>query len=141
MLSAEERLEQLEKLFVELEYLSETIPVIVEGSRDVAALKRMGIVKNVIALHKGIPVFSFCENLSRESSAAIVLTDWDRRGGMLARMLRDGLKANGVEVNDYIRKRIVMLSKKEIKDIESLPTFIERLRSMDAGRARQKRNG
>ena len=129
MLSAEERLEQLERLFVELEDLSETTPVIVEGSRDVAALKRMGIVKNVTALHKGVSVFSFCENLSRESSAAIVLTDWDRRGGMLARMLRDGLKANGVEVNDYIRKRIVMLSKKEIKDIESLPKFIERLRA------------
>ncbi len=130
MLSAEERLEKLEKLFVELEELSEKTPVIVEGARDVAALKRMGITNNVIAPHKGGSIFSFCEDLSRRSSAAVVLTDWDRRGGMLARMLRDGLKANGVEVNDYIRTRIVILSKKEIKDIESLPTFIERLRSI-----------
>jgi dTMP kinase len=130
VLSAEERLEQLEKLFEELEELSDHTPVIVEGARDVAALKRMGITKNVVALHKGVSIFSFCEDLSRRSSAAVVLTDWDRRGGMLARMLRNGLKANGVEVNDYIRTRIVILSKKEIKDIESLPTFIERLRSM-----------
>lgn len=130
MLSAEERLEQLEKLFEELEELTEDTPVIVEGARDVAALKRMGIKKNVIALHKGVSIFSFCEDLSRRSSAAVILTDWDRRGGMLARMLRNGLKANGVVVNDYIRTRIVILSKKEIKDIESLPTFIERLRSM-----------
>jgi len=141
VLSAEERLEELEKLFEELEELSETTPVIVEGARDVAALKRMGITKNVIALHKGVSIFSFCEDLSRRSSVAIVLTDWDRRGGMLARMLRDGLKANGVETNDYIRTRIVILSKKEIKDIESMPTFIERLGSMDSGRARHKNIG
>jgi len=123
-------LEQLEKLFQELEDLADRSPVIVEGARDVAALKKMGIKKNVMPLNKGVSVFSFCENLSRTEKEAVILTDWDRRGGRLARMLKDGLEANGVRANDRIRTQIVILSKKEVKDIESMPTFIERLRAM-----------
>lgn len=123
-------MEQLEKLFQELEDLADRSPVIVEGARDVAALKKMGIKKNVMPLNKGVSVFSFCENLSRTEKEAVILTDWDRRGGRLARMLKDGLEANGVRANDRIRTQIVILSKKEVKDIESMPTFIERLRAM-----------
>ena len=98
--------------------------------RDVAALKKMGITKNVMPLNKGKSVFSFCEDLSKRTNAAIVLTDWDRRGGQLARMLKEGLEANGVRVNNRVRTQIVILSKKEVKDMESMPTFIERLKAM-----------
>jgi hypothetical protein len=48
-------------------------------------------------------------------------------------MLREGLEANGVRVNDRIRTQIVILSKKEVKDIESLPTFIARLKATPRG--------
>jgi len=44
-------------------------------------------------------------------------------------MLKDAFAANDVSVNDGFRTQIVILSKKEIKDIESLPKFIERLRA------------
>lgn len=120
----------MEKVLEELEDLAVDTPIIVEGLRDVKALGRMGITKNVVPLNKGESVFVFCENLSKKAKAAVVLTDWDRRGGMLARMLKDGLAANGVRANDRIRTQIVILSKKEVKDIESMPTFIERLRRM-----------
>lgn len=93
------------------------------------ALKSLGITANVTSMNKGVSIFSLAESLSREHRQVIVLTDWDRRGGQLARMLKDALGANGVSVNDEFRARIVILSKKEIKDIESLPGFIERLRA------------
>ncbi len=128
MLTAEERLEQLEKVFEELEDASSRVPIIVEGLRDVRALKLLGVEKNVVALHKGSSVFSLCEAIGRQSKEAIILTDWDRKGGQLARMLRDGLHANGVEANEYFRTQIVLLSKKEVKDMEGMPGFIERLR-------------
>jgi 5S rRNA maturation endonuclease (ribonuclease M5) len=96
----------------------------------VAALRRLGITKNVMPLNKGKSVFSFCEDLSKEAKGAVILTDWDRRGGQLARMLKEGLKANGVKVNDRVRTQIVILSKKEVKDMESMPTFIDRLKAM-----------
>ena len=143
MLTQEERLEQIEKVLQELEDLSDTAPIIVEGLRDVNALKRLGITKNVHPLNKGKSIFGFCEDLSRRTKTAVILTDWDRRGGQLARMLRDGLAANGVHVNDKIRTQIAILSKKEVKDIESMPTFIGRLRTSPRGivdiRVRAKR--
>jgi len=130
VLTPEERLEELEKVFENLEEDSESTPIIVEGAQDVAALKRLGIHRNVMAVNRGISIFSFAEMVSRRFDDAIVLTDWDRRGGQLARMLREALQANGVSVNDRYRTQIVILSKKEVKDIQSLPRFVERLRNV-----------
>ena len=121
-------MEQIEKVLSQLQDLSETTPIIVEGLRDIAALKRMGITRNVISLGKGDSIFNFSENLSRTTRRAIILTDWDRKGGQLARMLREALMANGVIANDNIRAKLGILSKKEVKDVESMPAFVERLR-------------
>jgi dTMP kinase len=128
VLSAEERLEQLEKVVDGLEDASADTPIIVEGKRDVLALRMLGITNNVVSMNKGVSIFSLAESMARAHRQVIVLTDWDRRGGQLARMLKDAFAANGVSVNDEFRTSIVILSKKEIKDIESLPRFMERLR-------------
>lgn len=111
----------------ELEDLSQSTPIIVEGKKDVEALKRLGITKNVHHLNRGESVFNFCEDLSRRTRSLIILTDWDRKGGMLARMLKEACRANEVEANLEIRAKLVILSKKEVKDIESMPTFMGRL--------------
>jgi len=129
MLSPEERLDLLDKVLDELRELSESVPVIVEGRRDVQALRRLGITRNVRALHEGSSIMTFCESIAREHARAVILTDWDKRGGRLARNLKDGLEANGVSTVGKIRTQIVILSKKEVKDVEGLPTFIERLRA------------
>jgi len=139
LLTPEERLEQLEKVFEDLEDVSADVPVIVEGLRDVKALKRLGITKNVIALNRGVSVSTFSEEISKRHRKAVVLTDWDRRGGQLARMLKEALMANDVEVIDRIRIQVVILSKKEVKDIESMPTFIERLKARDASQRMRAR--
>jgi dTMP kinase len=136
MLSPEERLEQLEKVLDEMRRLSERTPIIVEGKRDVDALRRLGIVRNVSAMNKGESVIVFCENLARKFREAAIMTDWDRRGGQLGRKLKTALEANGVKVNADLRTQIVILSKKEIKDIEGLPAFIDRLRTNSSGRIR-----
>ena len=128
MLTPKERLEELEEVLEELEELSEGTTIVVEGSKDVEALKRLGITKNVRHLNQGESVFNFCEGLSRNSRKLIILTDWDRKGGMLARMLKDACDANEVLADIDIRAKLVILSKKEVKDIEGLPAFIERLR-------------
>jgi 5S rRNA maturation endonuclease (ribonuclease M5) len=128
VLTPAERLEELEDVLAVLEELSDTTPIVVEGTKDVEALKLLGITKNVRHLNRGESVFNFCEDLSRRSRTLIILTDWDRKGGMLARMLKEACHANEIEADLGIRTKLVILSKKEAKDIESLPTFIERLR-------------
>lgn len=138
MLTPTERLEELENVLAELEHLSETSPIVVEGTKDVDALKRLGITKNVRHLNRGESVFNFCEGLSRRSRTLVILTDWDRKGGMLARMLKEACHANEIEADLRVRTKLVILSKKEVKDIESLPTFIERLRSLASGQPRRK---
>ena len=114
----------------EIEHRSESTPIVVEGIKDVEALKRLGIRRNVVSLGKGLTVFAFCERLSRRSKTVIVLTDWDRKGGKLARMMKDALEANGAKPDMDLRAKLVVLSKKDIKDIESLPRYLERLKTM-----------
>jgi len=103
--------------------------VVVEGIKDVEALKRLGVSKNVTSMGKGRSIFTFCEDLAKRHKKVVILTDWDRKGGKLARALKEAFGANGVKVVEDIRTKLVILSKKEVKDIESLPTFIENLKA------------
>ena len=130
MMSPQERLEHLLKVLEELETLSEEMPIIVEGMRDIDALKSLGISNNVVSLSKGMSIFAFCERLAREWDAVLILTDWDRKGGRLARKLREALMANGAKPVETVRTQLAFLAKKDIKDIESLPTFVRRLRTL-----------
>jgi len=138
MMSAEERLERLEKLVDELLDRSRDTPIIVEGLRDVAALKKLGVTKNVVPLNKGASVIAFSEDIAKKSSRAVILTDWDRKGGHLARLLMDALTGTDVKVDTDIRAKIVMLSKKEIRDIESLPSLLSRLRRMQLSKSGER---
>ena len=128
MMSPEERLDQILRVLEELEALSEEMPVIVEGLRDVEALQLLGVKKNIVSLSKGMSIFAFCESLSKEWNSVLILTDWDRKGGRLARKLREALMANGAKPVETVRTRLAYLVKKEVKDIESLPTYLRRLR-------------
>lgn len=130
MLSPKERLEKIMDILEELEEASTRSPIIVEGIRDVEALRRLGIERNVTSLSKGISLFAFCERLSMSWDEVVLLTDWDRKGGRIARKLKDALDANGARAVEDLRARLAILVKKEVKDVEGLPTYIERLRNL-----------
>lgn len=126
----EERLEELNKLIQDLIRLNVEMPVIVEGRKDERSLRAVGLTGTVLRLNKGISIFRTCENISKEHDKVILLTDWDRRGGQLSRMLREGLEANGVRYDENIRAKLAMLTKKDIKDVESLYKHMERLEEL-----------
>ncbi|UCE91565.1 MAG: toprim domain-containing protein [Methanobacteriota archaeon] len=134
MITPKDRLESIIEVIEELEECSRDCPIVVEGIRDVEALKQLGIVKNVTSLSKGISLFAFCEELSRDWDRVILLTDWDRKGGRIARRLKDAFEANGARAVEDFRARLAALTKKEVKDVESLPTYIRRLRSLTGTR-------
>jgi 5S rRNA maturation endonuclease (ribonuclease M5) len=129
MLSPSERLEKILKVMDDIEELSQDMPVIVEGRRDAEALRLLGIRSNVVTLSRGVSLLTFCETISRRWSSVVILTDWDRKGGQLARRLKEAFVSNGTKVNDTVRMELVILAKKEVKDIESLPSFVTRLRA------------
>jgi len=129
-LRPEERLEEVQKLIAELIRLSSELPIIVEGRKDERALRELGVEGIIIRLNVGDSVFKTCEGLSRTYRKVILLTDWDRRGGHLAKLMREGLEANGVQYDDGIRAKLAILTKKDIKDVESLSRHLARLKNM-----------
>lgn len=124
MRDPQETLEELELLFAELRERPESSVILVEGRKDRAALACLGIGGEIMQVQDARGIFGVAEQLARNRQEAVVLTDWDRKGGRLAELLRNALKANGVRYDDTVRARLSMLGKKEIKDIESLPAFM-----------------
>jgi 5S rRNA maturation endonuclease (ribonuclease M5) len=123
-----ERLEMLEELVLKLQALADTGAIIVvEGRRDVESLRSLGI-RGEIKLSSQQPLLDFTEQLSRSGKDIVLLTDWDRKGGMVARKIIDYLQAFGIMPNTDIRARIGFLVKKRIKDIESLSKYMGKLR-------------
>ncbi len=123
-----ERLEMLEELIQELQVLSDMgAIIIVEGRKDVESLRSLGI-KGDIKLSSQQPLIDITEQLSRCGKDIVILTDWDRKGGMVARKIIDYLQAYGIIPNTDIRGRIGFLVKKRIKDIESLSKYMGKLR-------------
>lgn len=123
----EESLEDILSLIEELAS-QPNVPIIVEGRKDVKALDKLGVSGNIIVLNDGLSIIDTCTRLSEKYEKAIILMDWDRKGGQLARQLMDALEANDMKYDTDIRARISRLSKKEIKDIESLPKYLARLK-------------
>lgn len=124
------REDQAEELIIVIARLKEEgsrYPMVVEGRKDERALRAMGIAGTVLRLDSGSSIFNFCERLRGEYDRVIILTDWDRKGGRLARALREGLTANGIAYDDELRKQIAFLVRKEVKDVEGLPKLLSKL--------------
>ena len=122
------RLERIEELLSELsEYSERGAIIIVEGKRDVISLKRLKIEGN-FELATRHPLFNFTEKIAQLGSEVVILTDWDRRGDMLAAKLSGYFQNFGLKPELEIRNKLRLISQKEIKDVESLYTYVSKLR-------------
>ena len=123
-----ERLESIEEIILELQELAQSGAIIVvEGRRDVESLRSLGI-SGEIRLACQHPLLKFAEQLSESGKEIVLLTDWDKKGGIVARKILNYLTSYGVAPNTEIRSRIGILVRKRIKDIESLNNYVTRLR-------------
>ncbi len=123
-----ERLERLEMVISELQTLAESGAIIVvEGRKDAESLHLLGI-KGEIKFASHQPLLEFTEFLSKSGKEIILLTDWDKKGGIVARKIIRYLLDYGIMPNTDIRSRVRTLTKKRIKDIESLNNYVNKLR-------------
>ncbi len=122
--------EDLERVLDDLIEKNRRAPIIVEGEYDRRALAALGVLGDIRVLNRGNSVLALCESIARTHREAIILTDWDVRGGRIARHLRDALTANGVRFDDELRARLAILCRKDIKDVESLHRFAERVAAL-----------
>lgn len=124
-----ERLERIDEIILELRTLSDSGAIIVvEGRRDADSLRSLGISGD-IRLACSRPLLEFTEQLSKSGKEIVLLTDWDKKGGITARKIINHLLTYGIMPNTDLRSRIGSLVKKRIKDIESLNKYVNKLRN------------
>lgn len=122
-----ERLELIDAVLDDLDsQLSDSI-LLIEGIKDRRALEPLiGEFDCFMVQREGGPLRA-AEHVSEQGKKAIILTDWDNKGELLAYELESQLKALCVPFDSHIRKRLADLCRKDIKDIESLNTMYGRL--------------
>lgn len=123
-----ERLEALEALLLRLGEAAESSILLVEGSKDVDALRSVGIDGEFYCVQSGGGPLRAAEHVWRAGRPAVILTDWDRRGGSLADDLRRDLESLCVPYDDGIRRELAVLCRQYSKDVESLASVLALLR-------------
>jgi len=126
-LNDEERLNEITEVLEELKELSRDHVLLIEGLKDKRALSSIGIGGDIFMIQSEGGPIKAAEYASEHGGKAVILTDWDRKGGMIAGELEDQLHSLGVGYDASIRAKLSFLCKKYIKDIESLDTLLERL--------------
>lgn len=130
-----ERLEAIEGLLDELSSLSATHIILVEGLKDVASLRGVGVEGEFFCVQSGGGPVKAAEHVWHSGRQAIIMTDWDRRGGTLARALRKNLSSLDVRYDDRIRVELAVLCRPYVKDVESVNTVVRLLRESAGVRA------
>lgn len=113
-----------------LEASGQGTAIIVEGMRDMRALRALGISGPVILASRR-PALELAEDAARRYKEIIVLTDWDQKGDEMAGMIDQHLRSAGIRADLDIRSRLKKLVRKEIKDVESLSRYVERMRELN----------
>lgn len=121
-----EKLEGLEDVLDEIKEEDEEVPIIVEGRKDVQALEKLGFERDIIRIKKNDTIFHIVENLREKYDKVIILTDWDSTGRKLSGRVKKACQANIIDCDLEYRREIIKYVKKEIKDVESIPSFIKR---------------
>jgi len=127
-------MEETQRIIDELRTQSEAgVPIIVEGRRDEAALRRLGVTGKVHCLKaRGESRHEFLDRLDG-TKEAIVLTDFDREGKELETWLYKELSQRGVKSDLKIWIRMRSLARSEVRSVEELPSFIRALESRARG--------
>lgn len=124
--------ERLEGVLAALERLSELAEdhiILVEGLKDVDALRKVGVDGDFYCVQSSGGPLKAAEHVWRSGRPAVIMTDWDRRGGSLAEALRENLSSLGAGYDDTVRRDLAVLCRPYSKDVESLDSVVALLES------------
>jgi 5S rRNA maturation endonuclease (ribonuclease M5) len=130
-LNDEERLERIEEVLERLDILSNDHVILVEGLKDIRALEAVGIRGDFFTVQASGGPVAAAEYVESRGTGAVVLTDWDRKGNMLAEQLL-GLLPPGPGIDTAVRSDLSRLCGGLSKDVESLDSVVSRLRALCA---------
>lgn len=127
MSSDSDRYDIIVEFLAELEALSWDRVILVEGRRDVTALEHLGIYGDIFTVQSSGGPIKAAEYVSKKKKKAVILTDWDRKGDIIASDLEIQLSALDIQYDIEIRNRLAGLCRIDIKDVESLDELVCRL--------------
>lgn len=111
-----ERFEKGIRLLIELS--SQGIPIVVEGIKDITALRGLGLTGPIQAL-SGHNIVSLADALA-DSNQLLILFDFDRRGEQLAKRLAHQLEGRGVQLLQKERNQLRRAFCWQVRVIEGL---------------------
>lgn len=107
--------------------------VVVEGERDRRALRRLGLEGPVVLVHRGESLSKTAQRLVVRGRRVIVLTDWDREGGLFARRLKEFLEAERIDLDLDYRRRFARILRGELVHVEGLFGWARRIAERQGG--------
>ncbi|MBN1245406.1 toprim domain-containing protein [Candidatus Bathyarchaeota archaeon] len=125
--------EKEEKILKVLEALAEEsakgTPIVVEGKKDVDALRALGVAGTVLTVKTGGKSFldAVCEIEKMGVPEVILFLDFDRRGKEGTKHLKKSLERAKIKPNTKLWRELSALVRKEIQCIESLTAYLHTL--------------
>jgi len=98
----EEQYEQGIELLLEIS--KEEVPIVVEGLKDVAALRQIGLIGPIITL-VGQSIVSLADKLA-DFNRLLILFDFDKQGKRLTRKLTEQLQGRGLIIMQDVRQTL-----------------------------------
>jgi len=118
-------IENLEEALLELAEENKTVPILVEGDKDIDALRKFDVNGKIFSINLGVSLTDFCDMIARNCREVILLTDWDRKGGYLCHTIRKNLEGR---VNCNTRYRELFAKNAMIRTVEGLPSWIKTMK-------------
>ena len=124
---AERLAKLLEKLAAEAK---KSTPIVVEGQKDVASLKQLGINGDFVSSKtQGKSFLDILTEIERRKvKEVILLLDFDRRGVEWTHRLKQHLEKTRIKPNLTFWNELYGLVGRDLKDIEGLPTYLQTLK-------------
>ena len=122
-----EKMEIILKVFEALaEESVKGTPIVVEGKKDVEALRALGVEGTVVTVKTGGKSFldAVSEIEKMGVSEVILFLDFDRRGREGTKSLKQSLERTKIKPNDKFWRLLSALVGKEIQYVESLTTYL-----------------
>jgi 5S rRNA maturation endonuclease (ribonuclease M5) len=126
-----EKEEKIQQIIAKLaEESAKGKPVVVEGKKDEHALRDLGINGLVLTVKTGGKTFleATAEIEQLGVSEVVLLLDFDRRGKEGTQRLQQGLERAKIKMDMRFWRDLGALVSRDIRCIESLPTYLSTLK-------------
>ena len=102
--------------------------ILVEGKRDIRALKNLGFTGEIVQLNRGWPVDKVVVWMfEKYQMPPIVLMDWDRTGGRLQKSLQSKFQSLDVLIPDEPRRTLSKAIRPDTLCVEALNSLADYL--------------